>query len=215
MKKRLLFPSLVLASLGVALVSLPSPVLAQDDYHGGSIEARKHGYEHGYRDGYQYGRDVKSRGVALDIRTDSFREADMGYRPFMGPREEYRDGYREGYRNGAEDGYQNVQTRLEQTYGYHDRSFDPDRVREDRVVTIYRERSWEYQEVAADVGYRDGVNAGLKDFREHHSFRPQEHDAWKEADHGYDKAFGPKDEFKRAYRVAYERGYRDGFGMRP
>lgn len=41
--------------------------------------------------------------------------------------------------------------------------------------------------------YRDGVNAGLKDFKEHRSYRPQEHAAWKDADRGYDEAFGSKD----------------------
>src|ERR1043166_1470086 len=76
------------------------------------------------------------------------------------------------------------------------------------------ERHWGFEDVASDIGYRDGVNAGLKDFREHHSYRPHDHEAWKDGDHGYDKSFGEKDEYKRAYRAAYEAGYRAGFGLR-
>src|SRR5262249_4974819 len=126
----------------------------------------------------------------------------------------YRGGYREGYRTGATDGYSGAQTGLERVFGWRDRNYDPDRDREDRTIVTYYERRWQYQDVASDVGYRDGGNAGLKDFREHHSYRPQEHDSWKDADHGFNKAYGRKDEYKVAYRAAYEAGYRAGFGLR-
>lgn len=204
-----------LAVIALGAVLLPAPARAQDRYYGGgSIDAHRHGYEHGYRDGYEYGRDARHRGVALDFRTDAYRDAIRGYDSLFGSREAFSQGYREGYQNGAEDGYNGSQSRLEEIYGYRDRTFDPDRNREDRTVTIYTERHWGYQDVAADVGYRDGVNAGLNDFREHHSYRPQEHDAWKDADHGYSSAFGSKEAYKQAYRAAYEAGYRDGFGVR-
>jgi hypothetical protein len=116
----------------------------------------------------------------------------------------YEHGYREGYRIGAQEGYNGARTGLERTFGDRD----------EPAASVYRERHWGYQDVAADVGYREGVGAGLKDFRERHSYKPQEHDAWKDADHGYDKAFGNKTDYKRAYRLAFENGYRDGFGTR-
>src|SRR5437879_870338 len=62
-----------------------------------------------------------------------------------------------------------------------------------------RQRGYEH-------GYRDGVIAGLHDYREHRSYHPQEHDQWKDADHSYDKAFGNKAEYKQTYRTAYENG---------
>src|SRR5437764_740105 len=102
--------ALLAAGLGGISLMIPSAV-AQDDYRGGSIDARKHGFEHGYRDGYEYGRDVHARGGALDFRTDAYREADHGYQPYLGPREAYREGYREGYQGGAEDAFKGVQTR--------------------------------------------------------------------------------------------------------
>ena len=208
-----LAPAILVAFLGMSVA--PAPVQAQDTlYHGGSLDAHRHGYEHGYRDGFEYGVDVKSRGGSLDFRTDAYRDAIRGYDPAFGSREAFSQGYREGYQSGAEDGFNGSISRLEQTYSYTDRGFDPDRNREDRTVTIYTERHWGYQDVAGDVGYRDGVNAGLHDYREHHSYRPSEHDAWKDADHGYSSAFGAKEAYKQAYRAAYEAGYRDGFGLR-
>jgi len=196
----------------MALMLVTAGMFAQDIYRGGSIDARQHGYEHGYRDGYEYGRDVRARGAALDFRTDAYRHADEGYRPYLGSREAYQDGYRAGYQNGAEDSFKGNSTRLEEIYRLRDRGFDPDTTREDSSVGIYRDRRYGYEDVAADIGYRDGLSAGLKDFRERHSYRPQEHDAYKDADRGYDKAFGKKDDYKRVYRQAYEKGYRDGYG---
>ena len=185
---------------------------AQDIYHGGAPDARRHGYEHGYRDGYQYGLDTRARNVGMDYRTDAYRDGDRGYYPEFGPRDQYRSGYQEGYRDGASDGYAGVRTRLETVYAFPDRDFDPDRARDDRYANTYRDRKWNYQDVAQDIGYRDGLNAGLKDFKDHHSYRPQEHDAWKDGDHGYTDSFGRKGDYERAYRAAYEEGYRQGFG---
>src|SRR5579864_1420886 len=200
MNKRLLGIPLILSGLSLGLWLVPAEVHAQ--YRSGSFTTVQHGYEHGYRDGYEYGLDARSRNVAMDYRTDVFEAADRGYQPYMGPLGEYRDGYRDGYRIGAQEGYGGIRTGLERVFGDRD----------EPAVSVYRERHWDYQDVAADIGYRDGVGAGLKDFRERHSYRPQEHDAWKDANHGYDNAFGNKSDYKRSYRIAYENGYRDGFG---
>ena len=200
--------------LGLTLFVAAPAARAQDEYHGGSLNVRQHAFEHGYRDGYEYGRDCRDRHVALDYRTEMYRDADRGYNSVFGSREDYQVGYREGYRAGAEDGFNGVQTRLEQTFAWHDRSYDPDLAPNDPRANVYAERHWGYQDVASDIGYRDGVNAGLKDYRERHSYRPEQHGAYKDADHGYNNSFGAKDEYKRAYRAAYEAGYRDGFGIR-
>jgi len=198
--------------LGATLMLPVAPARAQRTVSVESVTARQAGYDRGYREGYQYGRDVRERGVALDVRTDVYETADRGYRAYLGPAEEYRSGFREGYRNGAEDAHKGITTRLEETFRWST-PVDPDKVREDRYVTIYRERKWEPGHVAEDIGYRDGVIAGLKDFRKDRKFDMRDHDAWKEADHGYDKSYGSKDAYKAAYRAAYEAGYRDGFGQ--
>jgi hypothetical protein len=74
--------AVILATLGAGLLLTSTPVHSQDEYHGGSFNVHQHGYEHGYRDGYTYGRDSRLRNVAPDYRTDAFRDADRGYRPF-------------------------------------------------------------------------------------------------------------------------------------
>jgi hypothetical protein len=179
-----LLPALMLAAAPM--------VQAQDD-----SDTRHHGYEHGYRDGFNYGRDAKAHGVALNAEGDAYQRADHGYREEFGPKEDYRTGYREGYRMGADDGFAGVSTRLEKLFGEGD----------------YRPNlRWGYQDVASEIGYRDGIASGIKDLRERHSFRPTEHDQWKDGDHGYDKALGVKEAYQREYRLAYEEGYRDGYG---
>jgi hypothetical protein len=199
-------------TLGLAMLAPLMPAAAQQAFTSESLTARRAGYERGYRDGFQYGRDVKARNVALDFRTDVYEQGDRGYRAYLGSAVDYRAGFREGYQLGAEDGYRGVVTRLEETFSYST-PIDPDRVRDDRYVTIYQQRRWEPAHVAEDIGYRDGVNAGLKDFRKDRKFDLQDHDAWKEADHGYHKSYGSKDAYKAAYRAAYESGYKDGFGQ--
>ena len=201
---------LLLLAAPVAVVSLP--LLAQDANHAGAIDVRQHGYRHGFRDGYDYGRDARARGVALDYQTDNYRAADHGYWEGLGPIELFRTGYQEGYRDGAQDGFNGVRTRLERLFAWSDRNFDPDRGGDVGIAPEYRNPGWKFQDVAADIGYRDGVNAGLRDFNEHHSYRPTEHGAWKDATRGYSNAFGDKGAYKAAYRSAYEAGYKSGFG---
>jgi len=183
----------VLAAVGTILLCLSPSAQAQDE-----SETRHHGYEHGYRDGFAYGRDVHTRGASLDFNGDAYQRADHGYRPEFGAKEEYETGYREGYRQGADDGYVNRRERFEKMFG------------EDRP-TLPSDR-WGGYEVAAEIGYRDGVKTGIHDAKEHHSFRPTEHDQWKDGDRGYHDSLGSKDAYKAAYRKSYEAGYRDGYG---
>lgn len=164
----------------------------------GESEIRHHGYEHGYRDGFAYGRDAHARGVALDVYGDAYRNADHGFRPEFGSKEEYEAGYREGYRVGADDGFANRVDKLEQMFA-SDNEAPPN------------DRRGGY-DVAAELGYRDGLKTGIKDAREKHSFRPTDHDQWKDGDRGYRDALGNKGAYKASYRKAYEVGYRDGFG---
>jgi hypothetical protein len=197
------------AFLGVAVAVLLSAGLAQAQYR--ITDARQIGYERGYREGYQYGLDNRSRSTGLDLNKDV--DADRGYQSYFGSKDAYKEGYQQGYRDGATDGFAGTTTRFATIYAFPDPNFDPDTMRmNDTAIVVYRERGWGYQDVASDIGYRDGVHAGTKD-RSHKEFDPHDHDAWKEADHGYDKSFGSKDAYKAAYRAAYEMGYRQAFGI--
>lgn len=91
------------------------------------------------------------------------------------------------------------------------------------VQDRYDERTWNaprgyndyYQEngnsnMVARQGYAAGFSQGESDFREHHSFRPTKVDTYK---HVPDSPKGYKrDDFKRLYREAFERGYSKGYG---
>lgn len=87
----------------------------------------------------------------------------------------------------------------------------------------YDERTWNaprgyndyYREngnanMVARQGYAAGFSQGESDFREHHSFRPTKVDTYKHVPES-PKEFN-RDDFKRLYREAFERGYAKGYG---
>jgi hypothetical protein len=69
----------------------------------------------------------------------------------------------------------------------------------------------DYVSIAARNGYRDGVDEGRSDARHRERFDPIGARRYREGDHDYDRRYGPRDEYKREYRAAFERGYREGF----
>ena len=71
-----------------------------------------------------------------------------------------------------------------------------------------------YVSAAARTGYRDGVDAGRDDARHRDRFDPARARRYRDGDHDYDRRYGPRDEYKRDYRSAFERGYRDGYERR-
>jgi hypothetical protein len=69
----------------------------------------------------------------------------------------------------------------------------------------------DYISVAARNGYRDGVDAGRDDARHRERFDPVRAMRYRDGDHDYDRRYGPRDEYGRDYRSAFERGYDDGY----
>lgn len=212
MRRSFLLAPAFVAGLALAATLLSSPAISQDrdDYAGGSLDAHRHGYEHGYRDGYELGVKDQQQGLPLNIRTDAFHVATRGYRPEFGPEDAFREGYRQGYRQGAEDGYASVQSGLQQTFGWRG-NFNADQGGNADDSRIYRQHNWNYQDVATDIGYRDGVNAGMRDFNNGRRFDPDSHEAWRNANHGWDQEFADRQAYRDAYRAAFEAGYRDGY----
>jgi hypothetical protein len=192
----------------LALLMLASVAAAQSDY-GGSRKAREHGYQHGYRDGLRQGRADLKANVKYNMDSQDYRNADLGYEEYMGSREDFQQGYREGYQAGYDDGYNDKPVRVE-VYGVTRDGYNPDRVpRRDEDADAYAK--WAYTDVATDIGYRDGLSAGQNDLRDHKEYRPEKHDSYKDADHGYRKDYGNKDLYKEQYRKGYMRGYEDAF----
>jgi hypothetical protein len=71
-----------------------------------------------------------------------------------------------------------------------------------------------YVSAAARNGYRDGIDAGRNDARHRERFDPVRARRYREGDHDYDRRYGPRDDYKREYRSAFERGYEDGYRRR-
>ena len=204
--------AIMLATLGLLSLFELSSALAQVDYHGGALTARQHGYEHGYRDGYESGRASLLSNRDQDIRNQRLKAQGNGYQPYFGSEMEYSQGYREGFDDGSRDSNNGVRSRLEELFRRQDPNFNPDRSRLDPADGIYRENHWTLEHVAADFGYRDGVNAGIQDRQQRRSYQPRQHLAWKNGIHGYDPALGSQRAYRAAYRTSYQDGYRDGFG---
>ena len=194
----------------LALMMLASVAAAQD--YGGSRKAREHGFQHGYRDGFRQGRADLKANVRGNLDSQDFRNADLGYEEYMGPREDFQDGYRSGYKAGYDDGFNDRPVRTD-IYGLTGENYDPDRVpRRDEDPDAYAK--WAYTDVATDIGYRDGISAGQADLRNHKEYHPEKHDAYKDADHGFRKDYGDKNLYKEQYRKGFTRGYEDAFHSR-
>jgi hypothetical protein len=68
--------------------------------------AWRYGYDRGWRDGSESGhRDARRRREPDLRRHDDFRDADNGYKHWMGRRLEFSDGYREGFAAGYRRAY--------------------------------------------------------------------------------------------------------------
>lgn len=208
--KKLLLASGTAVMLAVSCQ--PVSLRGEDVYHGGALDARKHGYEHGYRDGFAYGQSSQVSNRDQDIVNQRLRAAGKDYQSVFGSQEQYRQGYADGFRTGMEDGRAGNRSRLEELFRARDPNYNPDRNQDDRIDGIYPQNHWPANHVAADIGYRDGVDAGIRDRQDRQNFQPRRHVAWQRGLHGYDGEGAPQGRYKAAYRAAYELGYRDGFG---
>jgi hypothetical protein len=199
-------------AITVGFLSLPSSAPAQQGYHGGPVTAHDHGYEHGYKDGYESGRVSNLSNRDQDLRNQRLKAQGNGYQPSFGSEAEYSQGYREGFDEGSKDVSNGVRSRLEELFRSPEPGYNPDRSRLDPSDRVYGDNHWSLEHVAADIGYRDGVNAGLQDRQQRRSFQPRQRLAWKNGIHGYDPALGSQRAYRAAYRMSYENGYQDGFG---
>ena len=108
----------------MALAAAAAASEARADWRVGGIVVIRGGYDHGYRGGgydgrhregpaYRYGfdrgwregsdegyRDGRRNHDPRYWREGEFRDADRGYRGWMGPRWDYQNGFRSGYRAG-------------------------------------------------------------------------------------------------------------------
>ncbi len=88
----------------------------------GESQAARYGYDRGWRDGTEEGhRDGLRSRDSRYWREDDYRDADSGYRRWMGRRGDYVAGYRKGYSRGYRRAYAAARP------GGRDRDWDRDR----------------------------------------------------------------------------------------
>jgi hypothetical protein len=205
------FPTLLL----VAGVAAAAPACAAQTYgyptrgvYGRDIERRA--YDYGYREGLEQGNNDARRNRSFSPeRHGEFRDADDGFRRGDGDRSFYRQNYRQGFQVGYRESYNRL-ARSNGGYGgpvYGNRGG----VYNGPVVVAPRGG---YGNYAAQVGYRDGFDAGRNDARDRNRFDPVRSKRYRDGDHDYNNRYGDRELYKRDYRAAFEQGYREGFGTR-
>ncbi len=71
----------------------------------------------------------------------------------------------------------------------------------------YPNRGYATGGVGFDNGYRDGLDKGREDASKNRSYDPVRHSRYRDADRGYDRRYGSKDDYKLVYRDGFEAGY--------
>lgn len=171
-------------------------------YHGyDTREMERRAYDNGYRDGVRAGEhDGRDGRVFAMERQREWRDADDGYHRDYGDREFYQRNFREGFRVGYSEGF-NRYARGGVSSGYPSTYPAP-------PVVVPRAT---YGTPAAQNGYRDGLEQGRDDARDHDRFDPTGAKRYREGDHDYHDRYGSREEYKREYRAAFQQGYDEGY----
>jgi hypothetical protein len=186
--------------LAAGLIAAPA-CATQRPYYGSQSNARdgeRRAYDDGYRRGIENGqRDARDR---RDFRVDR----DRVYRDIDNRRD--RDGYnrffRDGYREGYTEGYNRAARNDRRGVFPNGPVFDPGGGSRNggRVSTA-----------AAQIGYRDGLEAGREDANDRGNYDPRRAKRYREGDHDYNNRYGSRDQYKQDYRAAFVQGYEEGF----
>jgi hypothetical protein len=173
---------------------------------GYSRELERRGYDNGYRDGLSAGeRDARTGRQFSFNRHDDWRDADNGYIRGYGDRNLYKRSFRSGFESGYTEAYNR--------HGNYGRA-----PRGDVYPTYPTDPNGNGRAVprggfsaAAQNGYRDGIQAGRDDARDHDRFDPVRAKRYREGDHDYNNRYGSRDQYKREYRAAFQQGYEEGY----
>ena len=201
---RYLSALLLVIGVGFATSACASQLYGYGDAPRGGYEreAERRAYDTGYREGVQQGQNDARRGRDYSYsRHNEYRDADDGYRRGTIDRDLYRRSFRQGFQTGYSESF----NRYARNNNY------PRRVPYPSQSGIAYPRGTVRSQAAA-VGYRDGVEAGRDDARDHDRYDPLRAKRYREGDHDYNSRYGSRDEYTREYRAAFEQGYREGYG---
>ena len=165
----------------------------------GTYAGRSEAYENGYRRGYENGAaDARSRRPFDFRREREYRDADRGYDRRYGSRDDYRRVFRNGFEAGYGDGYRRAPANWGVGYGRYSPS-----------------SWWQFSRVAFNYGFNDGYERGMKAARDRKRFDPYREGWYRDGDRHYDSDYGPRDQYRPAYRDGFVRGYEQGYGRDP
>jgi hypothetical protein len=172
-------------------------------YRGGyGQEIERRAYDNGYRDGLRAGERDARRGRVFSIeRQDDWRDTGDGYHRDFGDRELYGRVFREGFRVGYSEGFNRFARGVSPSY--------PAATYPAPGAVIVPRGA--YRSPAAQVGYRDGLEAGRNDARDRGRYDYARAKRYREGDHDYDSRYGTRDEYTREYRSAFQQGYDEGY----
>jgi hypothetical protein len=191
--------ALALATPTAAWAATPQ-IFGQFPVQFGSHGWEQSAYREGYDRGLRAGRDDLRRGDSYRYEDESdYRRADYGYRSEYGNRDRYRDEFRRGYEVGYRTGYGRFDSYSR---------LPPNR---DGRAPWAEGRAYGRFDLAAQNGFNDGYDAGLRDARDRHRLDPLSERRYRSGDHGYERSYGSKDRYKLAYRDAFRDGYDQGY----
>jgi len=180
------------------------------------------GYDRGVRAGENDRRRNQPFGYIDDL---TYRRAEDGYRNQYGSRDRYRDEFRRGYQSGYEAGYRggNYGNAPNAGRGYPAPYGGPPawsngrgRGRSGGAPPVWwdgrgQNRPGARVDLALENGYLDGYESGLDDGADRDRFNPVNDRRYRDADHGYERFYGPRELYRNRYRAAYQDGYRAGY----
>jgi hypothetical protein len=215
----------ITVSTALVLAAMAGPAFAQ--YRGLTGPGSQEAYNRGYRDGVKEGeKDARDRKYFEFERDNKYRKADAGYKRDFGDRENYRRVFRQGYATGYADGYNGRYRGGYPEYGTNRRAVPRGYPGAGYPSTypgrypgtprspggVYGGYGSEALRVAADNGYRDGIEKGREDRRKNRNADPVRHEWYRSADRGYDGDRGlSKTAYRDAYREAFRQGYDEGY----
>jgi hypothetical protein len=203
---------LLLIGVGIATPACAEQIYGYGGGRRGSYEreSERRAYDVGYREGVREGQDDARRGRDFSYsRHDQYRDADDGYRRGTIDRDSYRRSFRQGFQTGYSESF----NRYARNNGRYPRDNYPRATPypSNQGAYGYPSNRGVFRSPAADVGYRDGIEAGRNDARDRR-YDPVRAKRYREGDHDYDSRYGSRENYKREYRAAFEQGYREGYG---
>jgi len=230
---------LMVPALGVVGLALAVPASAQlvgidnnrpsytDEGRQPYNESLRVAYDNGYREGIKEGeRDGRSRDAFSYQDERTWQRADKGYHRSYGDAGRYQQSFRSGYSNGYSDGYR----RYAPNSGYGGTTYPSTRGGYGYPQGTYPQGGYPqvgYPQQQGGYGYprnggyayspafangtNDGYEKGREDAKDRDSYDPNRHKWFREGDHDYKSAYGPRSQYENVYRQGFQEGYDRGY----